>query len=137
MFKFFFKFASFTTPGDIFYYKFDANATEADLMQKEPELYIRSEFKGLDLSEFKTEQVFFTSKDGTKVPMFLVCKKTLQKSQDNPLLMYGYGGFNISLTPTFSVVRLIWLKHFNGIYANVNLRGGGFVHFICKLVVVD
>jgi prolyl oligopeptidase len=77
------------------------------------------------LSEFKTEQIFYESKDGTKVPMFIVQKKTLEKNENNPVLLYGYGGFNISLTPTFSVVRLIWLKHFNGIYAQANLRGGG------------
>jgi len=57
--------------------------------------------------------------------MFLVSKKTVQKEQTNPVYLYGYGGFNISLTPTFSVVRLIWLNHFNGIYVCANLRGGG------------
>ena len=57
--------------------------------------------------------------------MFLVSKKTLEKSEKTPTLVYGYGGFNISLTPTFSVSRLIWLKHFDGLYVSVNLRGGG------------
>jgi prolyl oligopeptidase len=52
-------------------------------------------------------------------------KKNLKKSENNPVYLYGYGGFNISLTPTFSVVRLIWLQHFNGIYVSANLRGGG------------
>jgi prolyl oligopeptidase len=81
----------------------------------------------LDLSEFKTEQVFYPSKDGTKVPMFIVTKKALEKSENNPALLYGYGGFNISLTPTFSVTRLIWLKYFNGVYVSANLRGGGYL----------
>ena len=88
-------------------------------------MFRQTEFKGLDLSAFKTEQTFFTSKDGTKVPMFMVSKKTLEKSSDNPVYLYAYGGFNISLTPTFSVVRLIWLQHFNGTYVVANIRGGG------------
>lgn len=121
-FKFFYKFGSFTSPGDIYTYKFKAN--ESDPTQ-EVELFRRSEFKGLDLSVFKTEQVFYPSKDGTKIPMFLVSKKSVDKNENNPVYLYAYGGFNISLTPTFSVVRLIWLQHFNGIYACANLRGGG------------
>jgi prolyl oligopeptidase len=115
----FYKFGTFTSPGDIYFLQFN------DSQQVEPELFRQSEFKGLDVGSFKTEQVFFTSKDGTRVPMFLVSKDNLEKSQDNPVYLYGYGGFNISLTPTFSVTRLIWLQHFNGIYASVNLRGGG------------
>lgn len=115
---FFYKFGSFTSPGDIYKYKLDGS-------DQEPQLYRRSEFKGLNLSAFKTEQVFYESKDGTKIPMFLVSKKTVDKNENNPVFLYGYGGFNISLTPTFSVVRLIWLNHFNGIYACANLRGGG------------
>lgn len=120
---FFFKFGSFTSPGDIFLYKFESD--DSNIQSNEPKLFRRSEFKGLDLSNFKTEQVFFESKDGTKIPMFIVSKKNLEKSHNNPALLYGYGGFNISLTPTFSVVRLIWLQHFNGIYCCANLRGGG------------
>lgn len=115
---FFYKFSSFTSPGDIYEFKFSESLSE-------PTLFRVSEFKGLDLTQFKSEQIFFESKDGTKVPMFLVSKKNLEKSPQNPVFLYGYGGFNISLTPTFSVVRLIWLQHFNGIYASVNLRGGG------------
>jgi prolyl oligopeptidase len=94
-------------------------------LSQEPQIYKRSAFKGLDLSQFKTEQVFYPSKDGTKVPMFLVSKNSLKKSENNPVFLYGYGGFNISLTPSFSVTRLIWLQHFNGIYVSANLRGGG------------
>lgn len=117
---FFYKFGSFTSPGDIYYYKFNDS-----LETNEPQMYRRSDFKGLDLSAFKTEQVFYSSKDGTKIPMFIVSKKTVTKSEKNPLFLYGYGGFNISLTPTFSVTRLVWLQHFNGIYVSANLRGGG------------
>jgi prolyl oligopeptidase len=69
--------------------------------------------------------VFYTSKDGTRIPMFLVAKKGLLKTQNNPTILYAYGGFNISLTPTFSVTRLTWLQNFNGVYAIANIRGGG------------
>jgi prolyl oligopeptidase len=117
---FFYKFGSFTTPGDIFHVKFNE-----EVSLSEPSLFRSSQFKGLDLNQFKTEQIFYKSKDGTSIPMFLVSKKSIQKAQNNPVFLYGYGGFNISLTPTFSVVRLIWLYHFNGIYACANLRGGG------------
>jgi prolyl oligopeptidase len=122
--SFFFKFGSFTTPGDIYSFQFDSN-NDSHGVKTEPILYKRSEFKGLDLSVFKTEQVFFDSKDGTKVPMFIVSKKEAHKSADTPAFLYAYGGFNISLTPTFSVIRLIWLQHLNGIYVCANIRGGG------------
>jgi prolyl oligopeptidase len=72
----------------------------------------------------EVSQVFFNSKDGTRVPLFLFHKKGLVKDGNNPVLLYGYGGFNISLTPAFSPSRLAWLE-MGGIYAQVNLRGGG------------
>jgi len=80
---------------------------------------------GLDLNDFETKQVFFPSDDGTKIPMFIVHRKGLVLDGTNPTILYGYGGFNISLAPTFSVSRLMWAYHFGGIYAIANIRGGG------------
>jgi prolyl oligopeptidase len=74
--------------------------------------------------DFETRQVWVTSKDGVKVPMFITHKKGLKPNGHTPTLLYGYGGFNISLTPTFSVGNLVWLE-MGGIYAVPNLRGGG------------
>eukprot|EP00479_Gromia_sphaerica_P005025 TRINITY_DN1599_c0_g1_i1.p1 TRINITY_DN1599_c0_g1~~TRINITY_DN1599_c0_g1_i1.p1 ORF type:complete len:268 (+),score=47.82 TRINITY_DN1599_c0_g1_i1:95-805(+) len=73
---------------------------------------------------FETKQVFYNSKDGTKIPMFIVHKKDMVLDGNNPTLLYGYGGFSISLTPSFSINRIIWMKHFNAVYAIANLRGG-------------
>ncbi|MDE5836263.1 MAG: prolyl oligopeptidase family serine peptidase, partial [Paramuribaculum sp.] len=78
---------------------------------------------GLDMADYVTEQVFYPSTDGTKVPMFITYKKGLKKDGKNPVLLYGYGGFNISLTPGFSPNRILWLEN-GGIYAQANLRGG-------------
>lgn len=110
----FYVFTSFTFPSTIYSYNVDTNKSE---------LYRKSEVK-FNPEDFETEQVFFTSKDGTKVPMFLTYKKGLKKNGKNPTLVYGYGGFNISLTPSFSVNRIPFLEN-GGIYVMVNLRGGG------------
>ncbi len=77
-----------------------------------------------DPSRYETKQVFYTSKDGTRVPMFITYKKGLTLDGSNPTYLYGYGGFNISLTPSFSVAMLVWLE-MGGVYAVPNLRGGG------------
>lgn len=77
------------------------------------------------LDDFETKQKWYTSKDGTKVPMFIVHKKNLKLTGNNPTLLYGYGGFNISLKPYCSVIRLAFIHHFDGIFAMPNLRGGG------------
>jgi prolyl oligopeptidase len=77
-----------------------------------------------DPSPYETEQVFVASKDGTRVPMFIVHKRGLNRDGQNPTLLYGYGGFNISLTPVFAVTRAAWLE-MGGVYASANLRGGG------------
>ena len=74
--------------------------------------------------KYETKQVFYNSKDGTPVPMFLTYKKGLNLDGENPTLLYGYGGFDISLTPSFSVPDVVWLE-MGGIYAQANLRGGG------------
>ena len=73
--------------------------------------------------DFVTEQVFYPSKDGTKVPMFIVYKKGLQRNGKNPTMLSGYGGFNISSTPSFSTTRITWLEQ-RGIYVLANMRGG-------------
>lgn len=77
----------------------------------------------IDLSRYETRQVFYHSQDGTRIPMFLTHRKGMTLDGDNPVLLYGYGGFNISLTPDFSVPPLVWLER-GGVYAVANLRGG-------------
>ena len=109
----FFGFTSFVYPTTIYRYDFAAS---------ELEVFRQSEVN-FDPSVYETKQVFYLSKDGTKVSMFLTHKKGLQLDGENPTLLYGYGGFNISMTPSFSVSRLIWLEH-GGVYAVANLRGG-------------
>lgn len=110
----FFGFTSFTTPTSM--YTFQIESGEAELYRA-PELKV-------DFSQFETKQVFYTSKDGTKVPMFIVYKKGIKLNGQNPAMLYGYGGFNISLTPSFSMRWLSWLD-MGGVFALANLRGGG------------
>jgi len=74
--------------------------------------------------DYESKQVFYTSKDGTKVPMIITHKKGIQLDGNNPTMLYGYGGFNVSLTPAFSVANLVWME-MGGVYAVPNLRGGG------------
>lgn len=109
----FYSFTSFTMPGTI--YKYDMAANQSELY--------RAPKVDFDADEFVTEQQFFTSKDGTKIPMFLTYKKGLEKNGNNPVYMYGYGGFNISLHPSFSSNRIPFLEN-GGIYVQVTLRGG-------------
>ena len=110
----FYNFASFTYPSSI--YSFDMDTNESKLLHA-------TEVKGLNPEDYVTEQVFYESKDSTQVPMFLTYKKGLQKDKNNPVYLYGYGGFNISLNPSFSPSRIFWLEN-GGIYAQANLRGG-------------
>lgn len=110
----YFVFTSFTIPGSIYKYDMENNTSE---VYRVPAVKFNPE-------EFMTEQIFFESKDGTRVPMFLTYKKTLKKDGNNPVMLYGYGGFNISLTPGFSTSRIPFLDN-GGIYVQVNLRGGG------------
>jgi prolyl oligopeptidase len=111
---FYYSFVSFTTPGIIFKYSISNGKSE---------LFRQSEVK-FDTSAFETKQVFYTSKDGTKIPMFIIHKKGLKLDGNNPTMLYGYGGFNISLTPSFSISRILFLEQ-GGVYAMANLRGGG------------
>ncbi len=85
--------------------------------------FITPEVNGFNPDDYVTEQVFYTSADGTRVPMSLTYKKGLKRDGKNPVYLYGYGGFNVSLTPSFSPYRLLWLEN-GGIYAQTNLRGG-------------
>lgn len=110
----FYTFTSFTNPGEI--YKYDLNTGKSELFRK-------TEVK-FNADDFETKQVFYTSKDGTKVPMFILHKKGLKLDGTNPTLLYGYGGFNISLTPSFSVSRIMFLEQ-GGVYVIASLRGGG------------
>ena len=109
----FFVFTSFTTPGTIYKYDMDKNSYELYRAPKE-------EFNSDD---FVTEQAFFPSKDGIMIPMFLTYKKDLERNGNNPVFLYGYGGFGISLNPGFTTSRIPFLEN-GGIYAQVNLRGG-------------
>lgn len=109
----FFGFTSFTIPGATYKYDMDKNTYE---LFRAPKVQFNA-------NDFVTEQVFFASKDGTKVPMFLTYKKDLKKNGKNPVLLYGYGGFGISMNPGFSVSRIPFLEN-GGIYVQVNLRGG-------------
>ena len=116
--EFFFQFVGFTQPGA--QYRCTANAPDAP-----PTLFRRIETK-FDPDVFETKQVFVpSSKDGTKVPMFIIHRKGLALTGTAPTLLYGYGGFNISLEPSFSVSRMCWLLAYDGVMAVANLRGGG------------
>jgi len=110
----FFTFTSFTYPKTIFRYNIEKNVSE---------VYKRSEID-FDTDAYETKQVFYESKDGTKIPMFIVHKKGIELNGQNPTLLYGYGGFNISLTPSFSIANLVFLEN-GGVYVLANLRGGG------------
>ena len=109
----FYVFTSFTFPPTIYAYDIDTN---------ESELYMAPNV-AFNPDDYMTEQVFYPSRDGTNIPMFLTYKKGLKKDGSNPVLLYGYGGFNISLNPGFSTNRLPFLEN-GGIYAQANLRGG-------------
>lgn len=110
----FLSFASFIQPATSYRY---------DIHTDKLTPFIIPEVKGFNPDDYVTEQIFYTSTDGTKVPMSLTYKKGLKRDGKNPVYLYGYGGFNISLTPGFSPYRLLWLEN-GGIYAQTNLRGG-------------
>lgn len=110
----FYSFSSFTYPSTI--YSYDMASGKSSVIKS-------TDVAGLNPDDYVTEQVFYTSKDGTRVPMFIVYRKGLKRDGSNPVYLYGYGGFNITLNPTFSPSRLLWLEN-GGIYAQANLRGG-------------
>ena len=110
----FYAFTSYTTPSTI--YRHDVATGESEVF-RQPKV-------DFDPAQYETSQVFITSKDGTKVPMFVTHKKGLVKDGQNPTYLYGYGGFNVALTPSFSVADLTWME-MGGVHVVVNLRGGG------------
>jgi len=111
--EFFYTFSSFSTPPSIYRY---------DIATGQSTLFRKTEVK-INTDDFVTEQVFFKSKDGTKVPMFLTYKKGMKRDGQNPVLIYGYGGFNIPITPGFSTSNAFFIEQ-GGIYVSVTLRGG-------------
>ncbi|MDR2679859.1 MAG: prolyl oligopeptidase family serine peptidase [Tannerella sp.] len=110
----FYLFTSFTFPGTVYKYDVENNKSEK---------YLAPDVK-FNADDFVTEQVFYPSRDGTRIPMFITYRKGLQRDGKNPVYLYGYGGFNISLFPSFSTWRIPFLEN-GGIYAQANLRGGG------------
>ncbi|XP_043276386.1 prolyl endopeptidase isoform X2 [Venturia canescens] len=113
----FYKFTSFLTPGIIY---------TMDLAKdQEPKIYREIKVDNFDPKAYKTTQVFYPSKDGTRIPMFIVTRADAVLDRSMPALLYGYGGFNISIQPYFSVTRLVFIQHFNGVLAIANIRGGG------------
>jgi prolyl oligopeptidase len=110
----FYKFSTFTDPGSVYKYN---TVTGKSSMYTEPETTF-------DLSDFETDQMFYKSKDGTVIPMFIVHRKGLKMDGNNPTLLYGYGGFDISITPRFSLFNTVFLEN-GGVYAVANIRGGG------------
>ena len=110
----YFSFTNYKTPTTI--YSFDVNSGVSDTYRKSGAKF--------NSDDYQSKQVFYRSKDGTKIPMIITYKKGLALNGKNPTILYGYGGFNVSLTPTFSVSRAVWLEQ-GGIYAVANLRGGG------------
>ena len=110
----FFGFQSFTVPPSVY---------RVDLTDIKSALWAKVDAPSIDGSAYDVQQVWYSSKDGTKVPMFIVSKKGIEKNGKNPTLLTGYGGFNISMTPTFSRSMYLWMEH-GGIYAVANLRGG-------------
>ncbi|WP_406827982.1 prolyl oligopeptidase family protein [Microbulbifer sp. ARAS458-1] len=110
----YYSFTNYKTPSTIF--AFDVNKGESSVYRESGAQF--------DPAAYESRQVFYTSKDGTKVPMMITHKKGLKLDGKNPTILYGYGGFNISLTPSFSIANAVWLE-LGGVYAVPNLRGGG------------
>lgn len=110
----FYGFTSFTVPNTIYSYDID---TDKSTLYTEPKV-------GFKLGDYVSEQIFYTSKDGTRIPMSITYKKGMKRNGKNPVFLYGYGGFNISMTPYFSATRIPFLER-GGIYVQANLRGGG------------
>ncbi|XP_016341534.1 prolyl endopeptidase-like [Sinocyclocheilus anshuiensis] len=115
---FFYKFTSFTTPGIIYH---------CDLSQPNPEptIFRQVEVKGINPSDYQTTQVFYPSKDGTKIPMFLVHARDIERDSSHPVFLHGYGGFENSIQPYYNTAYLLFIRHLGGILAVANIRGGG------------
>eukprot|EP00794_Sanderia_malayensis_P012304 gene12304-13573_t len=114
----FYKFTSFLTPGTI--YHLDLSNDKA-----EPKIFRDIKVTGFDASNFQTDQIFVPSKDGTLTPVFIVHRKGVTLDGTMPCLLYGYGGFNISIAPMFRVSSVVFMQHLGGVFAVANIRGGG------------
>ncbi len=112
--KLYYSFTNYKTPATI--YSYDVNSGESEIYRKSGAQF--------NPDEYVSEQVFYESKDGTKVPMIITHKKGIKLDGKNPTILYGYGGFNVSLTPRFSIANAVWFEN-GGVYAVPNLRGGG------------
>ncbi|MBW8198831.1 prolyl oligopeptidase family serine peptidase [Flagellimonas abyssi] len=112
--EFYFSFTNYNTPGSLYKYNVDTG---------EYEQYWKPQID-FNPGDYESKQVFYNSKDGTKVPMIITYKKGTELNGKNPTILYGYGGFNVSLTPSFSIVNAVWMEQ-GGVYAVPNLRGGG------------
>ncbi|GEQ84919.1 prolyl endopeptidase [Patiriisocius marinistellae] len=110
----YYSFTNYVTPGSIYQYNIASGKST---------LYVKPDID-FNPEAYESQQVFYTSKDGTKVPMIITHKKGLKLDGKNPTILYGYGGFNVSLTPSFSITNAVWMEQ-GGIYAVANLRGGG------------
>ena len=110
----YYNFTNYVTPGNIYKY---------DIVEGTSELYNKPNID-FDSENYVSTQVFYNSKDGTKIPMIITHKKDIERNGKNPTILYGYGGFNISQTPSFSITNAVWMEQ-GGIYAVANLRGGG------------
>ncbi|XP_024947163.1 prolyl endopeptidase isoform X3 [Cephus cinctus] len=113
----FYEFTSFLTPGIIY---------RTDLKKEEkPKVFREIKVKNFNSDLYETKQIFYNGKDGTRIPMFIVTKKNAVLDGSMPALLYGYGGFNVSIQPAFSITRLVFVQHLNGVLAIPNIRGGG------------
>lgn len=123
-YEWFFKFQTYTDPGSV--YRLDMESYEVKSLRRP-----RLEHLSLNLTDFTTDQAWYESPDGTKVPMFLIRKKSVLPSLDKapaqpiPTILYGYGGFGNSETPSFNLMNLIFMNNLNGMYVVANIRGGG------------
>lgn len=110
----YYSFTNYITPGSTYSFNADSGKSE---VYKTPKI-------DFDSSKYTSEQIFYTTKDGLKIPMIITYKKGLKRDGKNPTMLYGYGGFNVSLTPSFSISNAVWMEN-GGIYAVPNIRGGG------------
>jgi prolyl oligopeptidase len=118
----FFCHVSFLSPSVIYTFNFDS---DEDMKGSELSIFNQTKLDGFDMNLFCSKQVFYPSKDGTMIPMFIIHKKGLNMNGQNPTVLYGYGGFNVSIQPSFSTTILTWINNFNGVFAVANIRGGG------------
>ena len=118
--EFFITFSSYLTPGSIYRYDFDVEDQEKRLS-----IFRKANVKNFDNTLFETKQVFYESKDGTKIPMFVTHRKDLVFDGNNPTFLYGYGGFGSSMRAAYSATYTVFMQHFGGVVAVANIRGGG------------